>query len=141
MKTSPITKARIDELLRFLPAFSSKGQSLNPTWRGGEQDDSGVWTMPWPSYPETVREFFRLAAKPCWNDYNYNPSDAGEMVGDDATIAGATLAQIKTMLTYCVRGERFCDGHWQEMFETGRILALLRRLQALRDEGRVPRGR
>jgi hypothetical protein len=35
------------------------------------------------------------------------------------------------MLTYCVRGERFCDGHWAAMLESGRVVAILRRLRVL----------
>jgi hypothetical protein len=54
------------------------------------------------------------------------------MLADDAFIRGATLSQVKTMLTYCVRGERFSDGHWAAMLSTGRVVALLERLQALR---------
>ena len=51
-----------------------------------------------------------------------------------AFIQRATLAEIKTMLTYCVRGERFGDGHWAAMLESGKIVALLNRLRVLRDE-------
>ena len=53
------------------------------------------------------------------------------MLQDDAIIQRATLAEIVTMLTYCVRGERFGDGHWAAMLESGRIVALLKRLRAL----------
>jgi hypothetical protein len=38
------------------------------------------------------------------------------------------------MLTYCVRGERFGDGHWAAMLETGKIVAILQRLRMLREE-------
>jgi hypothetical protein len=38
------------------------------------------------------------------------------------------------MLTFCVRGERFCDGHWAEMVKAGRIGAILRRLEQLRSK-------
>jgi hypothetical protein len=37
------------------------------------------------------------------------------------------------MLTYCVRGERFCDGHWENLLRSGRVVALLRRLAELRE--------
>ena len=49
----------------------------------------------------------------------------------------ASLAQIKTMLTFCVRGERFCDGHWGAMVSEGRIGAILHRLSKLRVEAPV----
>jgi hypothetical protein len=36
------------------------------------------------------------------------------------------------MLTACVRSERFCDGSWERLLESGTIVWLLRRLAALR---------
>jgi hypothetical protein len=73
-----------------------------------------------------------LAGDPFWCDYTYNPTEAGKLLQDDAFIAQATLDEIKTLLTYCVRGERFCDGHWDSMLQSGRIQAILRRLTVLR---------
>jgi hypothetical protein len=55
------------------------------------------------------------------------------MLEDDACVARATLVEVKTMLTYCVRGERFGDGFWAAMLEQRRVAALLRRLAVLRD--------
>jgi hypothetical protein len=81
-----------------------------------------------------VVEFFGVAGQHFWSDYEYHPQEAGAMLADDDCVAGAGLAQIKTMLTYCVRGERFCDGHWGAMVESGRVQALLRRLVELREE-------
>ncbi|MBN1399449.1 MAG: hypothetical protein JXA74_01355, partial [Anaerolineae bacterium] len=78
-----------------------------------------------------------LAGLPPWCDYGYDPRRAAEMLADDARVERTTLAQIVTMLTYCVRGERFGDGHWEALLEAGRVQALLRRLAALRDAGVV----
>ena len=129
----PITGERIGELLRFLPLVAGPSTGFSAEWRGGERDQDGALTMPYPIYPPAVLEFFELAGQPCWSDYDYEPSAAGEMVRSDAAIATASLAQIKTMLTFCVRGERFCDGHWQAMIDEGRIAAILRSLEQLRD--------
>jgi hypothetical protein len=135
MVAAPITRQRIDELLRFMPALGAAGPDTEPTWRGLDQNpDAGEFVMPYPDYPPAVEEFFRLAAQDCWCDFGYVPEEAGELVRDDAAIASASLAQIKTMLTFCVRGERFCDGHWGAMVREGRIGAILRRLQQLRGE-------
>lgn len=129
----PITGERIGELLRFLPLFAGPSTGSAAAWGGGERDQDGVLTMPFPIYRPAVTEFFELAGQPCWSDYDYEPSAAGELVRSDEAIATASLAQIKTMLTFCVRGERFCDGHWQAMIEEGRIAAILGRLRQLRD--------
>jgi hypothetical protein len=131
---APITRERIDELLRFLPTLGTPGPDTEPNWKGLDQEpEGGVFVMPYPTYPPAVEEFFKLAAQPCWRDYKYEPSAAGDLVRSDAAIASASLAQIKTVLTFCVQGEKFCDGHWGAMVREGRIAAVLRRLQELRD--------
>jgi hypothetical protein len=53
------------------------------------------------------------------------------MIRDADITKNSSLDQVKTMLTYCVRGERFCDGHWGEMIESGIIRNLLERLKEL----------
>jgi hypothetical protein len=79
-----------------------------------------------------VKEFFALVAQPWWLDRNYVPDQAAAMLRDDGLIRLATLDQVRAMLTYCVRWERFSDGHWDDVLRTGRVAALLRRLQVLR---------
>ncbi|MBX3397230.1 MAG: hypothetical protein KF873_00700 [Gemmataceae bacterium] len=139
MTEAPITKQRIDELLRFLPAFGTPGPGTEPEWHGLVQDpEDGMFTLPYPTYPIVVVEFFHLAKQEWWCDFNYDPVQADAMIRDDAAIASASLAQIKSMLTSCVRGERFCDGYRGRMVREGRIGAILRRLSQLRDE--VPDG-
>jgi hypothetical protein len=39
------------------------------------------------------------------------------------------------MLTYCVRGERFSEGHWGAMIEQGHVRRLLERLVEIRAAG------
>ena len=56
------------------------------------------------------------------------------MSQDENAIKTASLSQIKTMLTFCVRGERFSDGHWAQMIEEGHIQRLLERLNAIKSE-------
>jgi hypothetical protein len=56
------------------------------------------------------------------------------MLKDESAIKTASLEQIKTMLTFCVRGERFSDGHWGEMIEKGYVRRLLERLDEMRSE-------
>lgn len=132
---TPITLKCVDELLQFLPMMDAPGQDLDPVWRGAGSApgrDNGQ-IMPYPTYPPAVAAFFRAAGQPCWSDYAYDPALAARMVHSDEAIAAASLVEIKTMLTYCVRGERFVDGHWGAMVRTGRIGAILRRLAQLRE--------
>ncbi len=118
----------IEELVAFLPKLYADGFKPIRRWGGGEQVKDGSFTMPWPDYDEVVIEFFRAAGKDCWCDYAYHPEEAGRMLKDEEFVKTSSLPQIKTMLTYCVRGERFCDGHWAAMIERGHIRRLLDRL-------------
>jgi hypothetical protein len=134
MDDAGISPERMDELLRFLPLFENPDRVYVREWGGGEVTHDGSIQVPYPIYCDDVYEFFALAGRTHWADFEYRPREAGAMLSDDEFIATASLDEIRTMLTYCVRGERFGDGHWAHMLETGRILALLRRLAALRDE-------
>ena len=123
----------MDELLEFLPIFEHPNEAWIEDVRGGEGLPDGVTTTRYPEYREAVVDFFMRAGQPWWSDTGYSPAEAGRMIADDHRIARASLSEIRTMLTYCVRGERFADGHWDRMLRDGRVLALLRRLRELRN--------
>jgi hypothetical protein len=135
MDDAAMPAEKIDELLRFLPLFEDADREYVKEWGGGETTPDGkAIQVPYPIYCDDVLEFYQLAGQPHWSDYDYEPREAYTMLSDDEFITTASLDNIKTMLTYCVRGERFGDGHWAHMLESGRIVALLRRLAALRNE-------
>ena len=81
-----------------------------------------------------MEEFFRPVASGGWLDYEYDPEQAYQMLKDENLIKTASLSQIKAMLTFCVRGERFSDGHWGQMIENGYIRRLLGRLNKIKSE-------
>ena len=140
MRSRAPTLQEIDELIAFLPLLYAEGFSPVRRWHGGTARPDGVITMPWPEYDEVVQAFFCSAAGDCWSDYGYDPAEAYAMLKDEDRVAAASLDQIKTMLTYCLRGERFSDGHWGVMIEQGHIRRLLERLRELRagaDGGRT----
>ena len=91
--------------------------------------------MPWPVYDEIVKAFFEEASKDCWMDVDYVPIEAGRMLEDEARVRVATMDEIRTMLTYCVRGERFSEGHWGAMIEGGHVQRLLERLAEIQSTG------
>lgn len=125
------TLQEIAELVAFLPKLYAEGFEPVIRWNGGEKQSDGSITMPYPEYDALVTDFYRAAAGACWLDHGYHPEEAAQMLQHEDAIKTSTLAQIKTMLTYCVRGERFCDGHWAEMIERGYIRRLLERLIVL----------
>jgi hypothetical protein len=128
------SRAQIDALLRFLPLFEQPERAFVLRWQGGQPTETGAIQVPYPVYAADVLAFIELAGHPFWSDYGYEPTQARVMLEDEALLARATLDQVKTMLTYVVRGERFCDGHWEAMLKAGRVQALLWRLAELREE-------
>ncbi len=131
MKLRLPTPQDIEELVAFLPQLYAEGFSPIKRWRGGTQGQDQVSTMPWPEYDELIEKFFRFATSEWWCDYDYHPEEAGRMLENQEVVKTATLSQIKIMLTYCVRGERFCNGHWGAMIEGGHVRRLLERLAVL----------
>jgi hypothetical protein len=134
MNTQPPTSKEIEELVSFLPRLYEEGFSPIEKWGGGTKDEEGVITMPWPVYDEVVKEFVEVASRECWRAYGYRPEEAARMLKDDNVVITANLDQIKIMLTFCIRGERFCDGHWNTMIKGGQIKRLLERLSKLISE-------
>jgi hypothetical protein len=133
MSQHEITREDIDALLEFLPRFEKPGRTF-AKWSGLEKNADGSFSLPYPVYDEDVEEFFSLVGQRGWIDVGYKPEDAARMLADEECIERASLEEVKTMLTYCVRGERFCDGHRESLLEGGQIVALIRRLETIREQ-------
>lgn len=118
--------ADIDELLAYLPRLYPDGVAIKTSFFTANSE--------WPSYVEVVNAFYTAAGQDCWTDFEYDMQGCGELLRDPAYVARASLPEVKSLLTWCVRGERFCDGHHGSMIEKGYILDLLRRLAVLRQE-------
>jgi hypothetical protein len=129
-KTPLPTLQQTEEITSYLPRLYAEGFSPVLNWEGGKRKD-GTYSLPYPNYHPLVEEFFRVVSS-AWLDYEYNPEKAYQMLKDEDLIKQASLLEIKTMLTFCVRGERFSDGHWGEMIEKGYIRRLLERLVELK---------
>jgi hypothetical protein len=126
MSQHEITRDNINALLECLPLFEKPG-------RGLERNADGSLSMPFPVHDEDVEEFFRRVAQHGWLDYGYEPEKAARMLEDAEFIERTSLGQVKTILTYCSRIERFCDGHQESLLKGGQIVALLKRLKAIRE--------
>lgn len=116
----------IDQLLSYLPLLYPDGVAIK-TYIVKENTY-------WPDYFPVVEAFYHAVAKDCWCDIDYLNHGAADMLNDDSYMAEANLADIQTLLTYCIRGERFCDGHNGAMIEKGYVLKILRRLAVLRED-------
>lgn len=132
MRSATPAISDFDELLGYLPVLYASGFKPVQRWGGGNETDECVMIMPWPEYHEAVSQFFSAAAKQCWSDDSYASRGIAEAIRDPQRVARATLQDVKRLLTWCVRGERFCNGHWGTVIEDGCIRNVLLRLRALR---------
>jgi hypothetical protein len=132
MKSQLPTAIEIKELVDFLPIlYASEFKAIKE--RTTENPDSSLY-FPYPTYTEPVKRFFTLASKECWLDCQYNPVETKNMLEDEKIVKNASLEELKTMLTYCVQGERFCGGFWASMIESGKIRVLLERLKEIQND-------
>jgi hypothetical protein len=123
----------IEKITAYLSRLYADGFSAVVRWHNSEKGSDGAWSVPYPDYDPLVEEFFREVSR-AWLDYAYDPEQAYHMLKDEDHIERASLVEIKTMLTFCVRGERFSDGHWEEMIQKGYIRRLLERLNTIKDQ-------
>lgn len=125
---------QIETLTSYLPRLYAKGFVPIERWDGGEKLKNGYFTLPYPKYDPLVEEFFSRVSGDGWLDYEYDPEQAYTMLKDEHAVKSASFEQIKSMLTFCVRGERFSDGHRGEMIEKGYIRRILERLNEMKAE-------
>lgn len=123
-----------DRLLTFLPLLYSKREE--PLWKtqSGAVQEEGARRFPWIEYGPVVLAFFMEAGRPVWADYSYDGERARAKLEDPEAVRGADLAQVREMLTFCARGERFADGFWAAVVEEGKVRRLLERIAVLKDE-------
>ena len=138
MTRTPQPTARdIENLLAFLPKLHVEG--FTPIKSVHSKDEDGeIVAFPSAEYDEVVKEFMDQIRRDCWYDYGYVPADVEKFIESEEAIKAATLPQIRAMLTYVLRGERFNDGWWGRMIEGGYVRRILERLGALEvepDEG------
>lgn len=122
----------IDMLLAFLPKLYAEGARAFTDDPDEEISQEGVLQIRSPNYSDAVIEFFDAARRPIWNDHDYVSKHAEKVLSDPSKIAVASLQDMKTLLTFCVRGERFCEGHWGDLVQGGQIKSILNRLAELR---------
>lgn len=131
MSQHEITGEDIDALLDFLPRFEQPGRTF-ARWGDVEKNADGSISLPFPVYEDDVEDFFRQLGRRGWIDCGYKPEEAVRMLADEDLIGRASLGQVRSMLTYCLRSERFGDGSWESLLKGGQVVALLRRLEAIR---------
>ncbi len=132
----PLTISQMGSLLEFLPIFTAEGFQAGVEV-GPEPLGDNTFAFPYWKYHGDVNRFVEtIYEKGVITPFNYPDwmSEAHRYWENPEAVAEADLATLRKLLIVFARGERFCDGHWAEMFRIGHITAILRRLAALRAE-------
>ncbi len=105
-------------------------------WVVSEPDQDGVMQMPWYDYsPEARRLMAEVSGagfvQPFdWMAWMATP-EAQTLAADPARVAAVDAEVLRRLLTAIIRGDRFVEGNVVGAFESGMLLAIARRAQAL----------
>lgn len=128
----PTTK-QIDAILPFLDRFEADTFEVGAWLR----QPGGFSLFEWS---DAVSEFHRALYDNGWISPSFNWVDwqdtARQYVGQPQKVDAADVMTIRKLLTTHVRKERFCEGHLTSMFGNGHVVALLRRLKAIRENSK-----
>ena len=120
MDSKELKRDDIEELVSFLPILYADNVELY-TIEPDEESISNFY-----NYNDSVNSFIQSSSKACWMVSEYND----ELINND-NIKNASLEEIKGLLTFCIRGERFSSGHIAHMIEKKVIKRILNRLNVI----------
>ena len=134
METINPTLEDFEEIIAFYPILNRRDFDPIIEWKGGEKIEGNVNFMRWPIYHPVVKEFLKVADKECWRDNHFNQYVISKMITSDVVVQCADLPQIKQMISFCVRGDKFMsEGYLGSMIKEGHVSRLLKRLEKLKN--------
>ena len=129
LKTQP-TIAQIDEVTAFLPMLY--GEDAEPFVAESKWEASDVIVLSGSEYSKAVLDFLSVVSSEPWKDPDYLSKGVEVMLEKPEAIANASIDEIRTMLTHCVRRVRFSLGYLEHVLSGGQIQQILERLLILR---------
>lgn len=125
------TREQIEELLSFLPLVREETLGLS-------QSREKPSSMEKRSKRGRNAERLDLSQllhvlRQSWMDPSYDPSREGSLLDEEGGVERADMVQLRRLFTFFVRGERFCEGFWDGMVQSGELERLLVRLETLHD--------
>jgi len=124
-----------EKLCSYIPYFETATKESVYHWEGGEKLSEKQFTMAYPVYDDTLKEFIQEVYKTNIMCNNYlEIINNREIHGEEemrSAIDDADLELLKAILTGYIRQERFCDGLWATAVGDKVFLKILRRLRQL----------
>lgn len=127
-----------EKLCSYIPFFETATKESVCHWEGGEKLGEKQFTVAYPVYDDTLKEFIQEVNKTNIMCYNYLKIINIRGIHDEeqmrSSIDDADLELLKAILTSYIRQERFCDGVWAAAVEDKAFLKILKRLRLLSEE-------
>jgi hypothetical protein len=117
-------------LIELIPKIEST--SRFGEWEGGEEDEEGVFVMPYSVHSSVVSKFFEIVYDmPIIINFDWGGWNEGaEMASDESfnfdTIDLPTKCKV---ITGIVRSDKFCEGALVSAFKSGLILKILKSIE------------
>ena len=132
-KTKTVTARQIEALLPFVRTFEIMGFQCGECPQS-EPDSPHGSIIPGFGATDPVASFVAALHDHGWIeafDWNAWQDDAAQYMASPELVAAADAETIRKLLTSHLRKDRECQGHLAAQFESGHILALLRRLKEI----------
>ena len=134
-----MSKRKSAALIAYLPTFRDRG-FVAGRWSGGGEVGPNTFQMPSVEYDEAVQKFAQTAYdEKIVVDFNWpewiDTEEASRLRNDPSYLATANFDQLSKLLTVIIRQDRFAEGSLLEAFNSGLVLGILERAEALAGEG------
>lgn len=130
-----VPASSLEALAKFLPAMEA------PDFYAGritaDSTQNGVRQMPHAHHAPITIQFHQAAYENGWvlRDFDWmewvSSEEAQSLLASEEAIGRASASQLMKLVTVHVRSERFSEGALLRAFESGLILAIVRRAQGL----------
>ena len=131
----PLTIANIDAVLAFLPALEDPGAEFTqpPEVEGEDRPTNLIAWAPDELTPLAADFKAALYDNGFVEAFDWVSWDGPRRYHEDPTLLDdADLETVRRLLTAHVRDDRFEQGHFADMLQSGHLQAILRRLAVLR---------
>ena len=123
-------------LAGFLDRLSAPRFSAGE-WVSPRETPDGIRQMPYVTLSEPAQEFLEAAYERGWLNVDFDwpewsQSERAERLREDpAALASAESEDLSRLLTVCIRQDRFAEGALLEAFDSGLILRIVQRANAI----------
>jgi hypothetical protein len=130
---------RMGGLAAFLPVFSAPDFSFGE-WQAPEPREEGVTILSYFAFSAEASGFIQatyslglIRTDLNWPSWHRTP-DGHALISDPKRVASASAEELANVLTTLVRGDRFAEGALADAWESGVLLAVVRRAAELAAE-------